>query len=123
MNNNDIRLNKYDENSDKLNPLNWPEGTKIYCILRHESRSGMFRVIDMLVNIDGEMYTVVPKNKNGERDKKFPFKYDYKRYGWRVSGCGMDMGFHLVYSLCMFLFFDSKNPHGQAGYRFKHVWL
>jgi hypothetical protein len=37
----------------------------------------------------------------------------------RVNGCGMDMGFHLVYNLASVLF------HGQegAGYMLKQSWL
>jgi hypothetical protein len=37
------------------------------------------------------------------------------RNGIRVGGCGMDMGFHLVYTLSRALFDD--------GYYVKHEWL
>jgi hypothetical protein len=39
----------------------------------------------------------------------------------RVGGCGMDMGFHLVYTLSRTLY---KSTDGaDAGYYLKHSWL
>lgn len=43
------------------------------------------------------------------------YKFDQKRDGFRVSGCGMDMGFHLVYCLGQTLFHDGNS--------FKHRWV
>jgi hypothetical protein len=72
-----------------------PPGSTAYTILRHVSRSGMFRVID-IVAVDG---------KDGVQSlswlaaKAGVGKLDRDRQGLRVSGCGMDMGFHVVYNL------------------------
>lgn len=41
--------------------------------------------------------------------------YDRKREAVKVGGCGMDMGFHLVYWLGVVLFGD--------GYALKHSWM
>lgn len=97
-------------------------GDTIYCILRHVSRSGMTRVIDLVtVREDGEILHI---GYNAALALGWP--YDREREGVRVSGGGMDMGFHLVYSLARALF-----PGGQtvaergedAGYSLTHRWL
>lgn len=57
---------------------------------------------------------------------------DDKTGGVRVGGCGMDMGFHLVYQLGSVLWpKGTKKPHGKrngepdysGGYALKHEWL
>ena len=40
----------------------------------------------------------------------------------RVSGCGMDMGFHAVYTLASVIF-GSTVPAGDAGYSLKQEWI
>ena len=73
-------------------------GDTVYTILRSVSRSGMTRYYDLFVMIDNE-----------------PVRITYKAaiaLGWtynaadalKVTGCGMDMGFHTVYSLSAVLF-------------------
>lgn len=68
-------------------------GDTVYTILRHVSRSGMQREISVVVNRNGEHlhpdYSVAKTlgMRQGKRD------------GVIVGGCGMDMGFHLVYNL------------------------
>jgi len=87
-------------------------GDTIYTILRHVSRSGMSRSIGLV----------------SFRDRKFPMHPNWAaacllgwsvdrngRDGVRVDGCGMDMGFHLVYELSGALFGD--------GYALKQEWL
>ncbi|AFU86493.1 hypothetical protein D869_gp090 [Caulobacter phage CcrRogue] len=58
--------------------------------------------------------------------------FDADRQGIKVGGCGMDMGFHLVYSLGRTLWPNgTKKPHGSrngepdrdGGYALKHSWL
>jgi hypothetical protein len=39
----------------------------------------------------------------------------------RVGGCGMDMGFHTVYSLARSLFREDLNTK-DAGYSLNHAW-
>ena len=86
-----------------------PPGTKVYTILKHVSRSGMCRDIDVHVIIDGE-----PQWLSG---------YVCTVMGWsqhndcvRVGGCGMDMGFHLVHSLSYALHGTKGRggPHGDG---------
>lgn len=70
-------------------------GDTVKTILRHVSRSGMSRSISVVVN--GEDVTYLAARAMGE---KYPDRYD----GITVGGCGMDMGFHLVYNLSRTLF-------------------
>lgn len=99
-----------------------PKGTKLYCVLRHKSRSKMFRIIDLFhIVLDDRpgcppdiYYVRVFKDE----EPKCPFKYtdfDARYQGYRVSGCGMDMGFHLVYELSGWA---TGNPS-----HFKHTWV
>lgn len=97
-------------------------GDTIYCILRHASRSGMTRVIDLVkVGDDGEILRI---GYNAAKAVGWP--YDRERGGVRVSGCGMDMGFHVVYTLSHVLFFGDQTTaeRGEdAGYLLTHRWL
>ena len=84
----------------------------IYTILRHCSKSGMSRVIDLKV-VDTKHNDISHIGYNvalalGQR-------YDRSKNGIRISGCGMDMGFELVYRLGEVMYND--------GYTFHQRWL
>ncbi len=78
-----------------------PPGTTIYCVLAHVSRSGMQREI--------KFYTITSGKRHGRDVQDIAWLSGYmsrvlgyrrgKRDGLIVSGCGMDMGFHVVNSL------------------------
>ena len=89
-------------------------GDTLYCILRHVARSGMMRVIDLVKAEDGEILHL-----GYDAALALGWPYDRRREGVRVAGCGMDMGFHLVYSLAHAL---SERGEG-AGYSLTHRWL
>lgn len=98
-------------------------GKTIYCKLDHVSRSGMLRHISLyvaLIDSKGEAYIqdiswLVAK------------VLDYKladNGGIKVGGCGMDMGFALVYGLSAALF--DRNPNREdedAGYLVHKQWI
>lgn len=117
-------------------------GDRVYTILRHVSRSGMQRVIDLqIIEIDKHYEKGRPQISwiGGLAARALGWRYDDKRHGIVVGGCGMDMGFHLVYSLGSVLFPkgfvpkdaglrgrngepDTKiDPSG--GYALRHEWL
>lgn len=83
-------------------------GDTVYTVLRHVSRSGMSRNIDLYYIAESKPVRIsayvghaigTPQSlKNWERSQ-----------GLTVGGCGMDMGFHLVYALGRVLY-----PHGFA---------
>lgn len=104
----------------KARLLEWVKpGDTVYTILRHVSRSGMQREIGLvLIDKDGDTKhpnhaaaTVLgwPLNKNGD--------------GLKVGGCGMDMGFHLVYELSAALFPRKAGGDVDGGYALKQRWL
>jgi hypothetical protein len=101
-------------------------GDTIYCTLRHVSRSGMQREISFHVIRDDEPRWL---------DYWIARACDYrrgKREGLIVSGCGMDMGFHVVYHLGAVLWPNgTPAPHGTrngepdsaGGYALKSRWI
>ena len=116
-----------------LNP-----GDTVYTKMVHCSRSGMYRVIDLYVMRDNEPYRI--SYQAGIHLEG----YDRRHGGAKASGCGMDMGFHLVYSLSHVLFPKgyecigrgcpsndhsngdvdySSHHHKNGGYALKQRWL
>lgn len=91
-------------------------GDTVYTILRHVSNSGMSRRIDLYIFRDNKPYylTYWAAEALGEKVNK--------KGGIVVGGCGMDMGFHLVYNLSMALFCPDKYDHDSA-YALKQEWL
>lgn len=90
--------------------INAKPGTKIYVTCRYVSRSGMLRIVDAHL-IDGDS---IIQLSILSKDKSF-IKYDYERGGFKMGGCGMDMGFALVYDI-------GRHIHGN-GYYFEVQWL
>lgn len=73
-------------------------GDTIHTILRHVSKSGMMRHIDLCVICDN-----IPRCIS--HSAAVAMGYTQSESGAiKVSGCGMDMGFHLVYNLGRTLF-------------------
>jgi len=107
-------------------------GDTVHTVLRSVSRSGMSRKIDLYFFA-----------KNGS--KHYLSGYAANVCGWsrdkqgaiKVSGCGMDMGFSLVYSLSRTLFpagfvlpkgmagrnNDTSGHDRDGGYALKHEWI
>ena len=90
----------------------------VYTLNRHTSASGMSRDISLFVAQGGEIIDIT--------------YYAAHAIGWRlverngrrairVSGAGMDMGFHTVYTLSSVLY--SGAVEGDAGYALRHEWL
>lgn len=97
-----------DEWRDKLRNMLKP-GDTVYTVLRHVSRSGMSRRIDLYTISDG-----APVFITGMAAAAMGMRWDNDKGGIIVGGCGMDMGFHLVYNLSATLFPDG---HGCIGER------
>ncbi len=79
-------------------------GDTLHTVLRSVSRSGMNRKIDVY-----KLYV----NSNGEVDKSWlsywiaqavGYTFDKKAEAISVTGCGMDMGFDVIYNLGRVLF-------------------
>jgi hypothetical protein len=92
------------------------EGTKVHTILRHVSASGMSRDISLVIAQGDEIIDITYYAAHALGDKVSESK------GHRVikvSGTGMDMGFHLVYNLSSVLFAGQE----RAGYVLKQGWI
>lgn len=103
-------------------------GATVHTILNHCSTSGMSRSISAVIaNKKGEVIKLdywIAQAK-GEH-------IDQKHGGLKMSGCGMDMGFALVYNMGRMLWpKGTKKPHGtrngapdsDGGYALRQAWL
>jgi hypothetical protein len=114
-------------------------GDTIYTVLRHVSSSGMSRNID-LYQLTIEEGKIRKYWLTGLAARALGMRLAKNDHGIVVSGCGMDMGFHVVYSLSHVLFpkgfvpdragwtigrngepADKIDPDG--GYALSHEWL
>lgn len=118
-------------------------GQTVYTVLRHVSGSGMTRHISLYVVDDGKIRDVT-----WDVGRLLGYRRNRDNGGLVVQGCGMDMGFDLVYNLGYALYpsgyictgetprcrhNDHSNPpmparngawhHGASGYVFSHEWL
>jgi hypothetical protein len=91
---------------ERLRTLLQP-GDIVYTILRHVSRSGMRRVIDAVIQTENGLMPIgwLIARALGDR-------FDHDHGGVVVGGCGMDMGYHLVYAVGHALW---PKGHGCAG--------
>jgi hypothetical protein len=68
-------------------------GDTVHTIVRHVSRSGMSRRIDLYLARKGELVYLSGWAAKALGERR------HRDGGIVVGGCGMDMGFHLVYNL------------------------
>lgn len=103
-----------------------PPGSTVYTVLRHVSRSGMLRAIDVyaIKCVDGviEKYWLTPKVA-----AVCGYSINKRHDALTVNGCGMDMGFDVVYNLSYALYGRVTDPALETtrdgGYSLKHQWL
>jgi hypothetical protein len=92
------------------------EGDLVYTVLRSVSRSGMSRQISVMVPVLSRDGKPVIQDITGYVQDALDYKANKKgAYALVVGGCGMDMGFHVVYQLASILFND--------GYAIAQRWL
>jgi hypothetical protein len=90
-------------------------GDTITCVLRGVSRSGMTRWIDF--------YVVRPDDRNPREVVTLwltrtiatacEYTYDRNKEALKIGGCGMDMGFAVVYDLCRVMYPDGFGVEGK----------
>lgn len=119
-------------------------GDTLYTTVRHVARSGMSRTISIfrMDVVDG---VAVPYDISGWVAHATGLTRDHKLGGVKVGGCGMDMGFHIVYELSSVLFRDGftcigrrrcpsndhsngdrnyrRHKHSDGGYALRQSWL
>jgi hypothetical protein len=127
-------------------------GDRIYTILRHVSRSGMMRVIDVQVMVPCEEKYAPTKGVNAQPRwighlvaTAIGMPWDDRKQGIRMGGCGTDMGWEITYHLGWALYgkewpctgegcpsnvhsngdrdHTPGRLHGDGGYALKHAWL
>lgn len=86
-------------------------GTKVYGVVRNVSRSGMTRAISLFVAHKGEI-----RSLDYYMRELMGYHFDRNSGGVTVSGCGMDMVFHCVYSLSRTLYPKGHKTHKDGGY-------
>jgi hypothetical protein len=99
-----------------LSILGKQEKPTLYTNLKHVSTSGMSRDMKVLAVVGGEIVDVTfyvgkldigtLKERNGQRVI-------------RVGGCGMDMGFHIVYTVSAVLY----GYEDRGAYTIRHEWI
>lgn len=92
---------------ETLRELVKPTST-VYTSLLHVSRSGMYRVIRLYVVHKGEIADITGMASDLLEG------WDDRHQGARAHGCGMDMGFHLVYNLGYVLYGPGWRCNGRA---------
>jgi hypothetical protein len=90
----------------------------IYTITRHVSSSGMSRDISLIYATSAGLTNIT---YSAALALGWPLSEKSGNRAVRVSGCGMDMGFHLVYTLSSVLYRDAVE--GDAGYHLQQQWL
>ena len=113
------------QNINELLKIVAPKQT-IFTIVKHVSSSGMSRDIGVYIVNAGKIQDISFYISNILGWKRS------KNGGVRVSGCGMDMGFHLVYTLGAILWpngtieaHGTRNgkPDADGGYALTHEWI
>ncbi len=94
-----------------------PEGSKVYTLVTSVSRSGMSRTMRLMtIDKDGD-------RRNITHMVACALHYGTKNVGgWdclKVEGCGMDMGFSVVYNLASAIF----GHENRGGYKLKQEWI
>lgn len=132
-----VKISKQRQAEARARCLEWLKpGDIVYTSVRHVAKSGMTRWI--------RVYLI---NDNSPRDISYTvadalgWKFDENYDAVKVGGCGMDMGFHLVYTLSSILFpngFDciregcpandhfnqvDTDHHNDGGYALKQRWM
>lgn len=100
------QLAEREEHAARLREMLSP-GDTVYTVLRHRSKSGMSRRIDLFVIEDGEPTCITYAVAKA---------CDYRVHqdgGLVVHGCGMDMGFAVVYELGCVLFPEGFGVEGK----------
>ena len=134
-----MAISKTDQEAAKVNLRNMlSPGDTIQTVLKHVSRSGMYRVIDLYVIKDNQ-----PLRISGYASDLLE-GYDRRHEGCKASGCGMDMGFAIVHELGYALWPDgfecvgdkcpsndhfngdqdrTPHHHTSGGYAIRQRWL
>ena len=105
----DPKFNTVDYSKEIL-LTHFPKGSTVWLVIRQVSRSGMYRHISVHAIQNNEIRWLSFHVAN-----VLKWTYKDKTNAVGVGGCGMDMGFHLVYTLASVLYKD--------GYALTHRYI
>jgi hypothetical protein len=92
------------------------EGDTVHTLIRSVSSSGMSRTMSLKIVRDGRIDDITFHVAHA---LGYPLVEVNGSRAIRVNGCGMDMGFHVVYSLSSVLFRGAE----RAGYVLEQRWI
>lgn len=99
--------------------LDGMESPVLYTGLRHVSRSGMKRIVQVIA-IENNTPLYLGYRIAAILDRP----YDEKKEGVVIGGCGTDVGFEIVYQLSSYLYRDPDGKYSHEGaYKIKQRWL
>jgi hypothetical protein len=93
-------------------------GDRVYTVLRHASTSGMLRAISLLIIHEGRILDV-----SWLTARACGYSRHEKTGGIVMRGCGMDMGYEVVYTLGRVLNPEGTPERKDGGYSLRHEWL
>ena len=99
------------------------EGDTVYTVIRSVAPSGMSRTMSLKVAKNGK---IVDLTYYASIVLDYPLVEVNGSRAIRVGGAGMDMGFHVVYSLARVLFrekYEGQPDAVDAGYSLDQAWL
>ena len=88
------------------------EALTVYTVLRHVSKSGMYRALDVYIMRNNE-----PLRITWSVCKALGYRYDQNHEALGTTGCGMDMGYGVAASLSRALFHGTDRA---KRYKVKH---
>jgi len=96
--------------------------SQVFANVKHVSRSGMYRAISFYTPVvDPETGRVWMRRLDRYIARATGYTFDTRREAVGVSGCGMDMGFAVLYSVCGALW--SRDVEGWDNVAQKKEWL
>jgi hypothetical protein len=105
------------EQREKLKSLIESNGMRVHTVLRHVSKSGMYREISPLVIGKDGTISHIAYAVACVTGMRYTEKNGHNSIG--ISGCGMDMGFALVYDLSSTLYPDEE----RGAYKISQDWI
>ena len=113
----------YDYAKEQLLTHFLTEGDTIYTVLRSVAPSGMSRTMSLKVAKNGKIQDLT---YYASIVLDYPLVEVNGTRAIRVGGAGMDLGFHVVYSLARVLFRDKYEGQPEAvdaGYSLSEAWI
>jgi hypothetical protein len=112
------KINERKHSRERLTAMLTP-GDTVYTMVRSVSSSGMSRTMSLYIVKDNRLVNITYYAAHA---LEWPLVEKNGSRVLRVGGCGMDMGFHTVYTLSRVLF-AATMPSGDAGYALKQEWI